>query len=48
MLTWAIIFAVVAVVAAAFGFGRAAGTAADIAKILFAVFVILAVLSLLL
>jgi uncharacterized membrane protein YtjA (UPF0391 family) len=47
MLTWAIIFGVIAVIAAAFGFGRAAGTAASIAKILFAVFVVLAILSLL-
>lgn len=47
MLAWAIIFALIAVVAAAFGFTRAAGTATKIAKILFVVFLVLAVLSLL-
>lgn len=35
MLKWALIFAVVAIVAAALGFGGIAGAAAGIAKILF-------------
>jgi uncharacterized membrane protein YtjA (UPF0391 family) len=40
MLRWALIFLVVALVAAVFGFGGIAGTAAGIAKILFWVFLI--------
>lgn len=40
MLRWALIFLVIAVVAAVLGFGGVAGTAAGIAKILFWVFII--------
>lgn len=45
MLRWAIIFFVVALVAAVFGFGGIAGDAAWIGKILLVVFLILAVVS---
>ena len=38
MLKWAIISAIIAVVAGAFGFGFIAGAAADLAKILFFIF----------
>jgi uncharacterized membrane protein YtjA (UPF0391 family) len=47
MLSWALVFLVVAIVAAIFGFGVIAGTAASIAKILFFVFLVLFVVSLL-
>lgn len=46
MLRWAIIFLIVALVAAILGFSVIAGTAAWIAKVLFVVFLILFVLSL--
>lgn len=46
MLSWALTFLVIALIAAAFGFGGIAGTAAGIAKILFFVFLILFVVSL--
>jgi uncharacterized membrane protein YtjA (UPF0391 family) len=46
MLRWAIVFLVIALVAALFGFWPLAGVAYDGAKILFIVFVILAVISL--
>ncbi len=39
MLKWALIFAVVALIAGALGFGGIAGAAAGIAKILFFLFV---------
>lgn len=45
MLRWAILFFVVALIAAVFGFGGIAGEAAWIGKILLVVFVILAVVS---
>lgn len=45
MFGWAIIFLVVALIAAFLGFGTLAGTAAWIAKIVFIVGLILAVLS---
>lgn len=45
MLRWALIFFVVAIVAAIFGFGGIAGDAAWIGKILLFVFLILAVVS---
>jgi len=45
MLSYALIFLFVALIAAAFGFGGIAGAAAGIAKILFFVFLILFVLS---
>jgi uncharacterized membrane protein YtjA (UPF0391 family) len=46
MLHYALIFFVVALVAAVFGFGGIAASAAGIAKILFGVFLILALASL--
>ena len=48
MLGWAITFLVVALIAALFGFGGIAGSAVGIAKILFFVFLVLFVVSLLL
>ena len=46
MLGWAIMFLIVALVAAVLGFGVIAGTAAMVAKVLFVVFLILFVVSL--
>lgn len=46
MLSWALTFLVVAIIAAVLGFGVIAGTAASIAKILFLVFLVLFVVSL--
>lgn len=46
MLRWALIFFVIAIVAAIFGFSNLAGDAAWIGKILLVVFLILAVISL--
>lgn len=46
MLSYSIIFLVVAIIAAVLGFGVIAGTAAAIAKILFFVFLVLFVVSL--
>lgn len=48
MARWAIVFFVVALVAAVFGFGGIAGEAAWVGKILLFVFLILAVVSLVL
>ena len=45
MLHYAIVFLVIALIAAVLGFGGIAGTAAGIAKILFFVFVIMAVVT---
>ena len=45
MLRWAIIFAIIAVVAAAFGFTGVEGTATTLAKIFALIFVILFVVS---
>lgn len=45
MLRYAVIFFVIALIAAALGFGGIAGSAAGIAKILFYAFLILSVLS---
>jgi len=45
MLYYAVVFFIIAVIAAILGFGVIAGTAAMIAKVLFIVFLILAVLS---
>ncbi len=45
MLRWAILFFIVAIIAAVFGFGGVAGEAAWIGKILLVVFLILAVVS---
>jgi uncharacterized membrane protein YtjA (UPF0391 family) len=47
MLRWAIIFFIVAIIAAVFGFGGIAAAATDIAKILFYIFLILFVIALL-
>jgi uncharacterized membrane protein YtjA (UPF0391 family) len=46
MLSWALTFLVIALIAFALGFGVLAGTAMTIAKILFAVFLVLFVISL--
>jgi len=45
MLNWAVTFFIIAIVAALLGFTRIAGSAIDIAKILFFVFLILAAVS---
>jgi uncharacterized membrane protein YtjA (UPF0391 family) len=45
MLHYAVVFFIIAIIAAVLGFGVIAGTAAMIAKVLFIVFLILAVLS---
>lgn len=41
MLRWAVIFLVIALIAAAFGFTGVAGTAAAIAKLLFGIFLVI-------
>ncbi|HLV22009.1 MAG TPA: DUF1328 domain-containing protein [Polyangiaceae bacterium] len=46
MLRWALIFFIVALIAALFGFGGIAGAATDIAQILFYGFLILAAIVL--
>lgn len=46
MLNWAITFLVIALIAAVLGFGVLAGTAMEIAKILFFVFIVLFIISL--
>ena len=46
MLSWAITFLIIALIAAVLGFGVIAGTAAYIAKILFFVFLVLFIISL--
>ena len=46
MLTWTLIFLVVALVAAAFGFGGISATAGGIAKVLFFIFIVLFLASL--
>jgi uncharacterized membrane protein YtjA (UPF0391 family) len=48
MLRWALLFLVVAIIAALFGFGGVAGTSLVAAKILFFVFLIMFVVSLVL
>ncbi len=45
MLNWAVTFFIIAIIAAVLGFTSIAGSAIDIAKILFVVFLVLAVLS---
>ena len=47
MLHYAVVFLIVAIIAAVLGFGYIAGTAAWIAKILFVVFLVLFVITLL-
>ncbi len=46
MLFWALVFLVIAIVSGAFGFGLIAGIASTIARVLFAVFLILFLISL--
>lgn len=46
MLSWALTFFVIALIAALFGFGGIAASAAGIAKVLFFIFVVLFVVSL--
>ena len=46
MLSYALLFFIVAVIAAALGFGGLAGTAATVAKVLFVIFLILFLISL--
>ncbi len=46
MLRWAIIFFIIAIIAALFGFGGVAGTAADIGKFLFVAFLVVAAVAL--
>lgn len=45
MLNWSVSFLIIAIIAAFLGFGGIAGTATDIAKILFGVFVVLFLIS---
>jgi uncharacterized membrane protein YtjA (UPF0391 family) len=47
MLTWTIIFLVVALIAGVFGFGGIASTATGIARVLFFIFLVLFAVSLL-
>ena len=47
MLSWSITFLVIAIIAAVLGFGGIAGTAAGIAKVLFGLFLVLFIISLL-
>lgn len=46
MLSWALIFFVVAIIAAVFGFGGIATASASVAQILFFLFIVLFVVSL--
>jgi len=46
MLHWAVVFLILAIIAGLFGFGLVAGTAWTIAKVLFFVFLVLFILSL--
>ena len=46
MIYWAVVFFIVAIVAAVFGFGGIAQGAVDIARVLFFIFLVLFVLSL--
>jgi len=46
MLSWAVCFLVIALIAAVLGFGGIAGTAVGIAKLLFFVFLVIFVISL--
>lgn len=47
MLYWAVVFLIIAIIAALFGFGLITAAAVGIAKLLFVIFLILFVLSLL-
>jgi uncharacterized membrane protein YtjA (UPF0391 family) len=46
MLRWAIVFFIVAIIAAIFGFGGIAGAATDIARILFFIFLVVFLVAL--
>ena len=46
MLSWALTFLIIALIAAALGFGGIAGTSAGIAQVLFFVFLIMFVIAL--
>ena len=46
MLRWTVIFLIIAIIAAIFGFGGIAAGATDIARILFFIFLVLFILSL--
>lgn len=46
MLSWALTFLIIALIAGVLGFGVVAGTAAWIAKVLFVVFLVLFIVSL--
>ena len=46
LLSWAITFLIIAIIAAVLGFGGIAGTATGIAKVLFVIFLVLFVVSL--
>jgi uncharacterized membrane protein YtjA (UPF0391 family) len=46
VLRWSILFLIVALIAAVFGFGGIAAAATDIARLLFVVFLVLFVISL--
>lgn len=48
MLRWALIFFIVAIIAAVFGFGNISAAATDIAKILFFVFLVVFLVTLVL
>ena len=48
MLEYAIIFLIISIVAALFGFGRAASVSATIAKVLFVIFLIAFIVALVL
>ncbi len=47
MLYWALVFFVIALIAALFGFGVIAASAVEIAKVLFFIFLVLFIVSLL-
>ncbi len=46
MLRWSVIFLIIALVAALFGFGTVAGAAIEIAKVIFFVFLVLFIITL--
>jgi uncharacterized membrane protein YtjA (UPF0391 family) len=46
MLRWAVIFLIIALISAALGFGGIAGLSMEFAKILFLIFIILFIISL--
>jgi len=46
MLRWAVVFLVIAIIAAIFGFGGIVAVATDIARILFFVFLVLFIIAL--